>query len=826
MALQDMWCSTLKSSFVDGSLLYMLDHRHGHWNDLGPVGRAVTYVSPGGLHAHWKQTSKGAAMSTGGVFGNGALLRIAHADDLAVQNATLFLAVAEASQLGGAGTTFLAKRDAGGNSFHLLEWSPTVFTAYVTSDLFHFAVDYPTLKTVVITMSHKGAIEAIFNGVSAGIQYNVNLPGTDDSPIDFMNTWGGGGGDPRSLFLAHAMWNRVLTTAEISNLLQGWDRQTAITKPKAHFVWPTPILDPSLDVRLDLDMTPVGGKVIDRSPYGNHGTINGGPVSDIGVFSNGLRCDGVKDYIDCGSNASLDISSDISVMMWIKNRSPAALGVLAMKVSGGITGWYLGLNSASRLQAYFYSGGATLGGGVGVPHWMPPDRWSHGGLVVKGTVGRLIVNGIEVVRGAVTMSDDAVAPLRLGSGVGGNYLEGTFDTPKIIASALSMEGFYKEYLKGARKPIYVDDFSDYPVSPVALGVTGKVGPLTIIATTAKVVMVGSQKWVEWVGDGGNYAGSWSDQAAYGTYHYSFRKHSFAATDIIGFIGNLNSGYATGQNGFALGVGTTGALSIFRITNGAWAATLMSSAAGLIVADTDYELMAIRGADNSFTLFIKGGSFTDYTLVTVTAGTNPAADATYTAGGFLFAYIHDGNRVSNLSKLLGSVRPDSAPWVLSTGTYGGEMVSGIPCKVQVTAGYSFIPKDLDFRRVEFYLSKADASTTDLMLGDEIGGAGAVSQQGYCFRFGADESIKLYRLPGGFEVGTTAAGVIAANTLYQYRIERTALGVWTLKAKGGAYADWTTLLGPLTDNTYTTFNYWNEDYDAGDKSSAPKFFTHAA
>ena len=65
-------------------------------------------------------------------------------------------------------------------------------------------------------------------------------------------------------------------------------------------------LPPDLGTVLYMPGLPQGGGVIhDRSPYGNHGTIDG-PTWDRnaqGLWY--LDHDGTDDYVDCGSDASL-----------------------------------------------------------------------------------------------------------------------------------------------------------------------------------------------------------------------------------------------------------------------------------------------------------------------------------------------------------------------------------------------------------------------------------------------------------------------------------------------------------------------------------------
>jgi hypothetical protein len=71
-----------------------------------------------------------------------------------------------------------------------------------------------------------------------------------------------------------------------------------------------------------------GTLVRDLSGTGNDGTINGAPLVIDGPFGKGLQLDGVKDYVDCGGAASLDILAKLTLCAWIQttDAGPLAAG--------------------------------------------------------------------------------------------------------------------------------------------------------------------------------------------------------------------------------------------------------------------------------------------------------------------------------------------------------------------------------------------------------------------------------------------------------------------------------------------------------------------
>ena len=61
-----------------------------------------------------------------------------------------------------------------------------------------------------------------------------------------------------------------------------------------------------------------GNAISDMSPNSNHGTNNGATFTEgvDGNMNTGMRFDGVSDYIDCGSNSSLNILKSITISAW------------------------------------------------------------------------------------------------------------------------------------------------------------------------------------------------------------------------------------------------------------------------------------------------------------------------------------------------------------------------------------------------------------------------------------------------------------------------------------------------------------------------------
>ena len=67
----------------------------------------------------------------------------------------------------------------------------------------------------------------------------------------------------------------------------------------------------------------------DSLGMGNDGTISGGATYTKGVSGSGLKFDGVDGYVDCGNNASLNITDTITIEAWVKTTIPSSTHVVA-----------------------------------------------------------------------------------------------------------------------------------------------------------------------------------------------------------------------------------------------------------------------------------------------------------------------------------------------------------------------------------------------------------------------------------------------------------------------------------------------------------------
>ena len=93
-----------------------------------------------------------------------------------------------------------------------------------------------------------------------------------------------------------------------------------------------------------------GEIALDSSEYGNDGKLMNGPARVPGKFGGALEFDGVDDYVDCGNEESLAITTSMTIMGWVKpGDMVSALGWHRFAARGEYdTGWMLGITNTGK----------------------------------------------------------------------------------------------------------------------------------------------------------------------------------------------------------------------------------------------------------------------------------------------------------------------------------------------------------------------------------------------------------------------------------------------------------------------------------------------
>jgi len=127
--------------------------------------------------------------------------------------------------------------------------------------------------------------------------------------------------------------------------------------------------------------------------------------------------------------------------------------------------------------------------------------------------------------------------------------------------------------------------------------------------------------------------------ACGTWQFEIYKK--ASSDVINYW--FVSDTASGSSGYSLSFTTNNAIILYKDAN-----ILFSTNNNYISSEVWYSIKITRALfDKKIYVYIKGGTFADWTLVTASTGTNPIIDTTYVYSKFNVIELTENDGVKNI-----------------------------------------------------------------------------------------------------------------------------------------------------------------------------------
>ena len=183
----------------------------------------------------------------------------------------------------------------------------------------------------------------------------------------------------------------------------------------------------------------------DISNNSNDGVIHGA-IWTTGKLGSALEFDGMNDYVDCGNDASLDITDELTVESWINWKGGGAVyHVIFTK------GYYiLGSNyymMVGRDGTFYFS---IFSQSINVENAISPNTWIHVAGTYDGNIRKAYINGELRASKALSLPVHTNnQPLFIGKANPGYYpFKGAIDDVKIYNRALTPEEILAHYQAG------------------------------------------------------------------------------------------------------------------------------------------------------------------------------------------------------------------------------------------------------------------------------------------------------------------------------------------------------------------------------------------
>jgi len=178
-----------------------------------------------------------------------------------------------------------------------------------------------------------------------------------------------------------------------------------------------------------------GSTSADLSGKGNTGDLTGPPTwTTNGISGGALIFDSSNsEYVTCGINSSLNITTDITFSGWIKLDSSHIGGILAKRQGTGSANVNYNFYVYNDEKIGFYNGTT----GVTSTDVIDVGKWTHILITVIGNETKIYINNELDSTHALGLGPANSHPLLLGSHGGTEYFDGTMDEMRLYTRGLN-----------------------------------------------------------------------------------------------------------------------------------------------------------------------------------------------------------------------------------------------------------------------------------------------------------------------------------------------------------------------------------------------------
>jgi len=216
-----------------------------------------------------------------------------------------------------------------------------------------------------------------------------------------------------------------------------------------------------------LDKDTISGGLVKDIIGGNHGEINGKPKTVEGKVREALEFDGAADFLDCGTDESLNLTDALTIETWVKPKDFGEGGAKnagpVCKAQSGAWGWQLRYNApGGNFMGFQFDadpGGSTW---IDVGEKLNPGEWYHIAGTFDGKEIKCYLNGVEKSKGQIAGILSTPDTFFIGQDGWVNVFNGAIDEVKMYKRALSKDEVMQNYT--AKSQLAVESESKLAIS--------------------------------------------------------------------------------------------------------------------------------------------------------------------------------------------------------------------------------------------------------------------------------------------------------------------------------------------------------------------------
>ena len=199
-----------------------------------------------------------------------------------------------------------------------------------------------------------------------------------------------------------------------------------------------------------LDSSNVSGGTVRDIIGDNNGTISGDPQIVAGKIGEAMEFDGDGDFVNCGADASLNLTDAITIELWMNSAVAGEGGPNvgpACKAQSGVDpwSWQLRYNAPGGFMGFQFNadpGGSTW---ISVQENLSPGQWYHIAGTLDGSDIVCYLNGAETERAAMTAISGGDSAFFIAQDGWDNAFNGIVDEVRIYDRALSSAEVQQNY---------------------------------------------------------------------------------------------------------------------------------------------------------------------------------------------------------------------------------------------------------------------------------------------------------------------------------------------------------------------------------------------